>query len=276
MEDGQVTQSGMYKDLIMAGTAFEQLVNAHKNVITDLESSSCNNKNGHLKDKNNLNNRNEINEEISKKSVQLTEQEEKPIGDVGWKPFLDYIVISEGAFYFFSSLLTQLGFSALQAAASYWLAFAVKIPKFTSVTLISVYAMISVTSAFFVFLRSLSTTLLGLKASKAFFSKFTDSIFSAPMLFFDSTPVGRILTRVSSLTLSHPKITRWHSKITKLPMQASTDLSVLDFDISFSFTFVVTSSIELLTIITVMASVTWQVLIVGIFALVATKYFQVN
>ncbi|XP_076958110.1 ABC transporter C family member 8-like [Bidens hawaiensis] len=250
MEDGQITQSGMYNDLIMAGTAFEQLVNAHKNVITDLESSSCNNKNGHLKDKNNLNHRNEINEEISKKSVQLTEQEEKPIGDVGWKPFLDYIVISEGRFYFFSSLLTQLGFSALQAAASYWLAFAVNIPKFTSVTLISVYVLISITSAFFVYLRSISTTLLGLNASKAFFSKFTDSIFSAPMLFFDSTPVGRILTR------------------------ASTDLSVLDFDISFSFTFVVTSGIELLIIITVMASVTWQVIIVGIFALIATKYFQ--
>ncbi|KAF5793382.1 putative ABC-type xenobiotic transporter [Helianthus annuus] len=250
MEDGRITQSGMYKDLIMAGTAFEQLVNAHKNVITELESSSHENKSGHIKDTNSLKHRNEINEEISKKSVQLTEQEEKPIGDVGWKPFLDYIVISEGRVFFLSSLLTQLGFSALQAAASYWLAFAVKVPKFTSVILIGVYALISVTSSFFVLLRSLSTTLLGLKASKAFFSNFTDSIFSAPMLFFDSTPIGRILTR------------------------ASTDLNVLDFDIPFSFAFVVTSGIELLTIITVMASVTWQVLIVGIFALVATKYFQ--
>lgn len=59
-------------------------------------------------------------------------------------------------------------------------------------------------------------------------------------------------------------------------MQASTDLSVLDFDIPLSFAFVVTSGIELLTIITVMASVTWQILIVGTFAIIATKYFQVN
>ncbi|PWA62072.1 NHPM bacteriocin system ABC transporter, peptidase/ATP-binding protein [Artemisia annua] len=249
MEDGQITQSGKYNDLIMAGTAFEQLVNAHKNVINDLE-SSYEKKNSRIKETNKLNHRNETIEEISKTSIQLTDEEEKPIGDVGWKPFLDYIVISKGHGFFFASVLSQIGFSALQAAASYWLAFAVKTPKYTSVTLVGVYALISTASAFFVSSRSLFTTLLGLKASKAFFSKFTESIFSAPMLFFDSTPVGRILTR------------------------ASTDLSVLDFDIPLAFGFAVTSAIELVTIIIVMASVTWQVLIVGVLATIATKCYQ--
>jgi hypothetical protein len=61
-----------------------------------------------------------------------------------------------------------------------------------------------------------------------------------------------------------------------LLLQASTDLSVLDFDIPLAFGFAVTSAIELATIIIVIASVTWQVLIVGIFATIATKYYQVN
>lgn len=195
MEDGEITQSGLYNELIKAGTAFEQLVNAHKNVITELESSSYEKKNTPQKETISLNLRNEINE-ISKSTIQLTEEEEKPIGNIGWKPFLDYIVISEGGCYLFLSLLTQIVFSALQAAASYWLAFAIKIPTISSFMLIGVYALISTTSAFFVFLRALFTTLLGLQASQAFFSKFTKSIFKAPMLFFDSTPVGRILTRV--------------------------------------------------------------------------------
>ncbi|KAL4583725.1 hypothetical protein LXL04_008308 [Taraxacum kok-saghyz] len=249
MEDGEITQSGLYIDLIKAGTPFEHLVNAHNNIITELESSSHEKKNIPQKQPNTSTNITEITN-TSKSTVQLTGQEEKPIGNIGWKPFLDYIIISEGGCYLFLSLLTQIGFSGLQAAASYWLAFAIKIPTINSFMLIGVYALISTTSAFFVFLRSLFTTLLGLKASRIFFSKFTDSIFNAPMLFFDSTPVGRILTR------------------------ASTDLSVLDFDIPFSFAFVVTSGIELLTIIAIMASVTWQVLIVGIFATIATKYFQ--
>lgn len=71
------------------------------------------------------------------------------------------------------------------------------------------------------------------------------------MLFFDSTPIQRILT------------------------QASTGFSVMDFEIPFSFVFMVTSTIKLVTIIIVMASVTWQILIVRVFATTATKYFQI-
>lgn len=58
-------------------------------------------------------------------------------------------------------------------------------------------------------------------------------------------------------------------------MQASSDLSVLDFDIPFSVCFVQAAGIELLTAIGIMATVTWQVLIVGVLATIAAKYVQV-
>ncbi|GFP82780.1 ABC transporter c family member 8 [Phtheirospermum japonicum] len=111
-----------------------------------------------------------------------------------------------------------IGFVAFQATASFWLAFSV---------------------------RNYKTS--GLKASEAFFSGFISSIFNAPMIFFDSTPVGRILTRASS------------------------DLSVLDFDIPLGFSFVMASLTEMLAIVGIMASITWQVLFVGIFAM---GYYQ--
>ncbi|GFP99454.1 leukotriene a-4 hydrolase homolog [Phtheirospermum japonicum] len=87
----------------------------------------------------------------------------------------------------------------------------------------------------------------GLKASEAFFSAFISSIFNSPMIFFDSTPVGRILTRASS------------------------DLSVLDFDIPLGFSFVMAALTEVLATIGIMASVAWQVLFLGIFAM---GYYQ--
>ena len=59
-------------------------------------------------------------------------------------------------------------------------------------------------------------------------------------------------------------------------MQASSDLSILDYDIPFSIVFVVSACVELLAIIGIMASVTWQVLIVAIFSLVASTYVQVG
>ena len=58
-------------------------------------------------------------------------------------------------------------------------------------------------------------------------------------------------------------------------MQASSDLSVLDFDIPHSITFVAAVAIEILVTICVMVFVTWPVLIVAIPAIVASKYVQV-
>ncbi|KAI5336859.1 hypothetical protein L3X38_016128 [Prunus dulcis] len=147
-------------------------------------------------------------------------------------------------------IIAQFCFSSLQPAATYWLALGIQIPKLTSGVLIGVYAAISALSAVFVYLRSFFAAHMGLEASRAFYSGFTEAIFKAPMLFFDSTPVGRIL------------------------MRASSDLSILDFDIPFSIIFLLASCTELLVTIGIMASVTWEVVIVGILAMVAAKYVQ--
>ena len=58
-------------------------------------------------------------------------------------------------------------------------------------------------------------------------------------------------------------------------LQASSDLSTLDFDVPYSLTFAATTVIEILTIIGIMASVTWQVLIVAVPASITTVYIQV-
>ncbi|KAL2462581.1 ABC transporter C family member 8 [Forsythia ovata] len=253
MEDGQVIQSGSYKELLMAGSTFEKLVQAHENALSTFDPSSSANKHESQMGRSNKSyiSKQESEGEISTNlGVQLTEEEEKEIGDVGWKSFFDYVSISKGFNFLCLTTISQTGFVALQAAASFWLAFAIQIPKISSVVVVGIYTLISLLSAVFVYLRSLFVVLLGLKASQAFFSGFTNSIFNAPMLFFDSTPVGRILTRASS------------------------DLSVLDFDIPFAFVFVMAAVLELLATIGIMASVTWQVLFVGIFASVASKYVQ--
>ncbi|KAK8274313.1 hypothetical protein V6Z12_D10G066300 [Gossypium hirsutum] len=258
MDGGQITQSGSYEELLMAGTAFEQLVNAHRDSITALGSLNGQGEresrgiapvmfNGCSPTKQNSEG------EISVKGppgIQLTQDEEVEIGDVGWKPFMDYVSISKGSVYLSLSILTQLTFVVLQATSTYWLAFAIQIPNMTNSMLIGVYTGVATLSAVFVFFRSLYAAYLGLKASKAFHSGLTKAIFKAPMLFFDSTPVGRILTRVSS------------------------DMSILDFDIPFAFVFVAAGVTEVLATIGIMAFITWQVLIVAILAMVGVKYIQ--
>ncbi|CAI8608030.1 unnamed protein product [Vicia faba] len=261
MEGGKVIQSGSYENLLRTGTAFELLVSAHKDTITELNQDNENKRDfenevfSNPQDSQGFHlTKNQSEGEISSIKgpigVQLTQEEEKVTGNVGWKPFWDYINYSKGSFMLCLIVLAQSVFIALQTASTYWLAIAIEIPKVTNATLIGVYAFISFASAAFIYIRTYLTALLGLKASTVFFSSFTTAIFNAPMLFFDSTPVGRILTRASS------------------------DLSILDFDIPYSITFVASISIEILVVISIMASVTWQVLIVAVPAMVASIYIQ--
>ncbi|KAI5445048.1 ATP-binding cassette sub- C member 8, variant 3 [Lathyrus oleraceus] len=261
MEGGKVIQSGSYESLLTAGTAFELLVSAHKDKITELNQDNEHKRGSENEVLSNPQNshgfyltKNQSEGEISSIKdpigTQLTQEEEKVIGNVGWKPFWDYINYSKGTFMLCFIMLALSAFMAFQTASTFWLAIAIEIPKVTNATLIGVYTLVSFSSAAFVYVRSYLNALLGLKASTAFFSKFTTAIFNAPMLFFDSTPVGRILTRASS------------------------DLSILDFDIPSCITIVASVALEILVIICIMVSVTWQVLIVAVPAMVASLYIQ--
>ncbi|KAG5021323.1 hypothetical protein JHK85_017665 [Glycine max] len=197
MEGGKVTQAGNYVNLLTSGTAFEQLVSAHKEAISELEQNNENKT--HTEESQGFYlTKNQSEGEISYKGqlgVQLTQEEEKEIGDVGWKTIWDYISFSRCSMMLCWIILGQFAFVVLQAASTFWLVQAIEIPKLSSVTLIGVYSLISFGGTVFAFLRTSIGAHLGLKASTAFFSSFTTSIFNAPMLFFDSTPVGRILTR---------------------------------------------------------------------------------
>ncbi|KAL1197425.1 ABC transporter C family member 8 [Cardamine amara subsp. amara] len=258
MEEGRITQLGKYAELLMMGSAFQQLVNAHNDAVTVLplasnESLGDLKKWGRDRELGNIEVVEKIEEEITTTDIpgaQLTQEEEKESGYVGLKPFFDYFCVSRGWFLLWSSVLGQVGFVVLQAASTYWLAFAIGIPKISNTMLIGVYSIISTLGTGFVYARAVTIAHLGLKASKAFFSGFTNAVFKAPMLFFDSTPVGRILTRASS------------------------DLSVLDFDIPFAFIFVVAPAVELTAALIIMTYVTWQVIIIALLALAATKVVQ--
>ncbi|XP_073265858.1 ABC transporter C family member 8 isoform X2 [Populus alba] len=271
MEGGQIMQAGSFEELLSAGTTFEQLVNAHKNAVSELVSPEHGNKtetpNSNVDQfeesdecfPSKENNDREIlaGDQLTKKEEreiltgdQLTKVEEREISKFGFKPLLDYLRVSKGSLLFGLVILSRIAFSLFQAGASYWLALAIRNPKVSNGILVGVYTGISISSFPFVFLRSFLTVLLGLKASKAFFSGINKSLFEAPMHFFDTTPVGRIYTRVSS------------------------DMSALDLDVPLSLGHLVSTTADLLVTIAVMASVTWPVLIVSIPAVMAAIYVQ--
>ncbi|TYK03884.1 ABC transporter C family member 8 [Cucumis melo var. makuwa] len=252
IEGGEITQSGSYEELLTVGTPFEKLVSAHKDgIIASGTSESENPKDFKTIDIVKREKYDKI-DATSKRlgGVQLTDEEEKEIGDVVWRPLWDYITVPKAFSLVCLSVISLCGFVAFQTASTYWLAIAIELPQISSGTMIGIYAAISLFSAVFVHSRSTLAALFGLRASKAFFYGFTNSVFKAPMTFFDSTPIGRILTRASS------------------------DLSIVDFDIPLAGIFVMSGALDLIVVIAIVASVTWEVLVVAIPAIIAATYVQ--
>ncbi|KAM0903478.1 hypothetical protein ACQ4PT_018686 [Festuca glaucescens] len=255
MERGEITQEGTYEELLQSGSAFEQLVNAHKDSKTTLDSQDQGNA---VKESGMIQYQLPMIQQVSEAeisagnlpSVQLTEEEKRELGEAGLKPYKDYVSVSKAWFILVLLILAQCVFVVLQCLATYWLALTVQNHRFSVAIVVGVYAVMATVSCIFAYVRSLLAAHFGLKASREFFSGFMDSVFKAPMLFFDSTPTGRIMTRASS------------------------DFCILDFDIPFTMSFVISGTIEVAGTVVIMIMVTWQVVLVAIPAVIGVLCIQ--
>ncbi|KAH7573569.1 hypothetical protein JRO89_XS03G0173700 [Xanthoceras sorbifolium] len=84
-------------------------------------------------------------------------------------------------------------------ASDFWLAYETSEDHaFVPSLFIIVYVILAAISSIFVMIRSFLVAFLGLKTAQMFFNQLLNSILHAPMSFFDTTPSGRILSRVST------------------------------------------------------------------------------
>ncbi|KAJ7527162.1 hypothetical protein O6H91_16G039700 [Diphasiastrum complanatum] len=178
---------------------------------------------------------------VEKKKNQLMQEEEREKGSVSMDVYWSYLTAAHKGALIPVILMSQTIFQLLQISSNWWMAWASPTTeggeaRATNFVLIAVYIGLAFGSALFVFLRALLVSIFGLVTAQKLFLDMMRCIFRAPMLFFDSTPAGRILNR------------------------ASTDQSVVDLDIPFRLGGFASSTIQLLGIIGVMSRVTWQIL----------------
>lgn len=208
MRDGRVVQSGKYEELLKAGLDFGALVAAHESSMEIAETSE---KSGDdsgqspklarvaSKEKESTAEKQPQEQSKSEKTkAKLIEDEEKETGHVDLKVYKHYFTEAFGWWGIVLMLGMSLAWILSFLAGDYWLAIATsedsRIPSFT---FIIVYAIIAALSCVVVMARSILFTYWGLKTSQSFFSGMLQSILHAPMSFFDTTPSGRILSRVS-------------------------------------------------------------------------------
>ncbi|KAK7336919.1 hypothetical protein VNO77_17472 [Canavalia gladiata] len=286
LKEGCIIQAGKYDELLQAGTDFETLVSAHHEAIEamDIPTHSSEDSDENLSldasvmaSKKSICSENDIDslaKEVQEGSStsdlkvikekkkakwsrkkQLVQEEERVRGRVSMKVYLSYMAAAYKGLLIPLIIIAQTLFQFLQIASNWWMAWANPQtegdqPKVTPTVLLLVYMALAFGSSWFIFVRAVLVATFGLAAAQKLFLKMLRSVFHAPMSFFDSTPAGRILNRVSI------------------------DQSVVDLDIPFRLGGFASTTIQLIGIVGVMTEVTWQVLLLVVPMAIACLWMQ--
>ncbi|XP_062120260.1 ABC transporter C family member 10-like [Humulus lupulus] len=240
MSDGKILESAPYHELFLKSKEFQDLVNAHKETAGSERLAYVN-----------TTEKIGTSSKVIKKSFrenqfqvstgdQLIKQEEREIGKAGFESYKKYLNQNKGYLFFFFFNFFHLTFVIGQILQNSWMAANVDNSHVSTLKLIMVYLVIGIGSIVVLLFRSFAMVYLSTESSKSLFSQLLTSLFRSPISFYDSTPFGRILSRVSS------------------------DLSIVDLDVSFSLLFTVGACITFAANLVVLAVITWQVLIVSL------------
>ncbi|KNA16334.1 hypothetical protein SOVF_090020 [Spinacia oleracea] len=238
MAEGEIIKSGTYEQLMTSSPEFQNLVNAHNNT---LQSDSCKESTISLQSRSPQSEERDLFHQDKAQTYlgdQLIQKEEREIGDNGFRPYIQYLSHGRGFLYSSLAVLAHILFLVGQSIQSYWLATNVQNSGVSELKLVTVYSVIGCSVGLFLFIRSFSIVSLGLETSRSIFSTLLNSLFRAPMSFFDATPLGRILSRVSS------------------------DISIIDLDVAMMISMTLASTLTAFFSFGILAIVTWQVLLV--------------
>ncbi|XVF53016.1 hypothetical protein PTKIN_Ptkin05aG0065000 [Pterospermum kingtungense] len=235
MSAGEITEAGTYDQLLSSSPKFRELVNAHNNTIGSEMNISNSSSGKAMASKGVIRNVHVEEQPIVPSGEQLIKREERETGDTGFKPYMQYLRHKKGFVNFTLAILFHLIFIVGQLIQNYWLAAEIQNSQVSRVELLTVFTVIGCILAVFLLLRSIYVVLLGCGASASFFSTLLTSLFRAPMSFYDSTPVGRILSRVSS------------------------DLSIIDLEMAFKLSITLGTTMNTYFIFAVLAILAWPV-----------------
>lgn len=243
---------------------------------------------------------------------QLIKEEERERGQISYKVYWAYASAVAGGAFVPVYLLSQTGFQTFQILSSYWMAWGTSrledgSTQVSTERLLYVYILLAFLATTCMLLRAITISIVGLKTAQKYFMRMLQSIFRAPMSFFDSTPSGRILSRVCILLFLQLSISArivqyiggYHSfgccfgvKHICLSLktfsigsdnhfqcnldQISTDQSTVDLEIQFVMSRFVNAFLELLGISSLMSTVAWRVLLLVVPVAVACVLLQVS
>ncbi|KAJ3017159.1 UNVERIFIED_CONTAM: hypothetical protein HDU68_011823 [Siphonaria sp. JEL0065] len=196
MKDGQVLQQGTYLELMQSGREFAQLMAAYGGVSSGVEEESTVSK----PDAITIAAVNAIEQLSPKKEIKaLMTEELKQTGSVKISVIMSYFK-STGSYWFLATTVMALSMTqASRLSTDLWLVNWTNLsyPNLSRSTYLGVYAGLSVFQSMSLLVYSLLFTSGGIRASKVLHQNVFARIIRSPVVFFDTTPIGRIMNRLS-------------------------------------------------------------------------------
>lgn len=220
-------------------------------------------------------------EDVKKGTAKLIDEERRERGRVGWSVYWLYFTSSYGWPAVAAVLVLQLVWQSLIVASDYWLAYETSSDEeaqFQPRNFILGYFYLSLGIWAAAVFRTVLVIAMGIISAQSFFHGMLRCVFRAPMSFFDTTPTGRILSRVSLrcelqwCSSSIFSLTDARNLQASLWLQASSDQTTLDILLTFLSSGSLAVFAAAIATLVVLCQVTWQV----IFVIVPLAYIYLS
>ncbi|KAJ3072895.1 Canalicular multispecific organic anion transporter 1 [Podochytrium sp. JEL0797] len=192
LEDGAVSEQGSYDELIAAGGGFKVLMQEHGRKPTDEESEA------EKEPKIELAHFGSVLKECDEKGGDLIEEEERITGKVLMKYFAFYFENSGPLSKILLMISVFVVWQAVTVFANLWLTFWIKYQFGPSNSFyMGGLALLAIVQSFLIAFATVSLAKACINAGRNIHIKALGAILSAPMLFFETNPSGRIISRFS-------------------------------------------------------------------------------
>ncbi|KIK57337.1 hypothetical protein GYMLUDRAFT_46212 [Collybiopsis luxurians FD-317 M1] len=185
VEDGSIKEEGTYQDLVQNSQTFAHLMESHGQNKSNRKTEAA-----------------QKGQELDAQEMvndPLIQAEERNVGAVTWATYRRYFAFAGGLIWvpIIFGILTLM--QACQVGTTLLLGFwtSSSIPGFHQGDYIGLYAAFGAGQAVFAFMLTWVFALIGINGSLHLFSSALRTVLGSPISFFDTTPIGRILSRMS-------------------------------------------------------------------------------
>ncbi|KAJ3129883.1 hypothetical protein HK098_007637 [Nowakowskiella sp. JEL0407] len=200
-KDGEITEQGKYVDLMANEGAFSKLMKEYGGV--DESSEEEGDSGSDTIDQNALviveEGGKKVEKKENKKAAELMQAEERAVGAVAGKIWWTYGLAAGGGSFFLTLGLLLVLMQGARVVTDFWLATwtDLRIPGFPLGGYAGVYMALGIAQAIGTFLVGVFLAYSGTRAAISLHAKALSTVIRAPVSFFDTTPLGRIINRFS-------------------------------------------------------------------------------